>query len=156
MQRLVLVALVAVISGALSSSVVATVALATIPDASKVIQACYAGNDGSVRIVDSPSVSCKTNERPIAWSQGGVNGLEVVTKSSPGASNANAIVNAQCPAGKKVIGGGYHITGGTEPQVQQSFPQGTSGNAQGWQVGVLMGPIPITITSYAVCTAFVP
>ena len=156
MQRLVLVVFVAVISSALSSSIVATVALATIPDVSKVINACYAGNDGSVRIIDSPSVACKTNERPIAWSQGGVNGLEVVTKASPGDAGTFRVVTAQCPAGKKVIGGGHHITGGPEPQVQQSFPQGTGGNTQSWQVGVLVGPIPITITSYAVCANFVP
>jgi hypothetical protein len=66
------------------------------------------------------------------------------------------VVTANCPTGKKVIGGGYQITGGAEPQVQQSFPQGAGGSAQSWQVGVLVGPDPIMISSWAVCASFVP
>ena len=60
------------------------------------------------------------------------------------------------PGRKKVIGGGHHLTGGSEPHVYQSFPQTTGGNAQSWQLGVFVGPSPITISAYAVCAQFVP
>ena len=58
----VLVAAAAILAGG--------AAFAAIPDSSGVIHACYAGN-GSVRIIDNTTDTCKHNEQALTWKSDG-------------------------------------------------------------------------------------
>src|SRR5262249_2997547 len=55
---------------------IAGVVQASIPDASGVIQGCYANKDGSLRVIDTGSSgACDTKkETPLTWSQKGPTG----------------------------------------------------------------------------------
>jgi hypothetical protein len=70
---------------------------------------------------------------------------------------AFTVVSATCPAGKKVLGGGFQYTGTTgQVTVIQSFPQyftDASGNSLSWwQVGVTnTGASAAVVTSWATC-----
>ena len=55
------------------------VVLASIPDASGVIHACYTTAVGAVRIIDSPSQSCNALETAITWNQAGPQGTQGAT-----------------------------------------------------------------------------
>jgi hypothetical protein len=98
---------VAVVAAALGGSI----AWATIPDAAGVIHACYGGK-GALRVIDTAVESCKLGETPLAWNvqgQPGLSGVEnVVVHSQPNVPDGPAFnsATAQCPAGKRVIGGG--------------------------------------------------
>lgn len=64
-----------VASGAIVGAAGSAVVLASIPDSSGVIHACYStGLLARVRIIDSPSQSCNTGETAISWSQTGPQG----------------------------------------------------------------------------------
>jgi hypothetical protein len=108
------------------------IAYATIPDGSGVFHACVNAHNGNVRIID-PGASgkaghCKGNEQAVSWNQTGPPG----TPGAPGAPGAPGLSGLQtvsitsisnsfspkeavvpCPAGKRVIGGGGAITGGS-------------------------------------------
>ena len=43
---------------------VAGLAQATVPDSSGMIHGCYANKGGALRVIDSPSKSCKATEHP--------------------------------------------------------------------------------------------
>jgi hypothetical protein len=62
------------ISAALALAAAAVgIAKAAIPDGSGVIHSCFQDNNGSLRVVDSPT-TCKNNETPLAWGQTGPQG----------------------------------------------------------------------------------
>ena len=46
------------------------IGLGTIPDSSGEIHGCYSNGTGGLRVVDSPSASCKPNETALVWSHG--------------------------------------------------------------------------------------
>ena len=60
------------------------VAVASIPDGSGVFHGCYNKKSGQLRIIDSPSASCRHNEIAISWSQTGPPGIQGL-KGDPGA-----------------------------------------------------------------------
>ena len=64
---------VVVLLGSLVMAAVA-VAQAAIPDEDGVIHACYANNNGDLRVVDGES--CRNNETELSWSQAGPEGAE--------------------------------------------------------------------------------
>jgi hypothetical protein len=84
-------------------------------------------------------------------------GYERVFVTRSAAPGAFTVVNAVCPAGKKVLGGGFQFTGEAgDVTVFQSFPQ-QSTDANGnpvvsWQVAVTnKGPAASNVTSWATC-----
>jgi hypothetical protein len=70
--------LVAAVSGAAALLVCGGVALATIPGSDGTIHSCYA-KDGSLRVIDAPSASCKPTETPLTWNQTGPTGPQGAT-----------------------------------------------------------------------------
>lgn len=87
----------------------------------------------------------------------GLAGYERVLETRAASPGAFTVVNAVCPAGKKVLGGGFQFTGSAgEVTVFQSFPQQStdaSGNpVSSWQVGVTnTGASASNVTSWATC-----
>ncbi len=87
----------------------------------------------------------------------GLVGYERVLETRGAPPGAFTVVNAACPAGKKVLGGGFQFTGTAgEVTVFQSFPQQStdaSGNpVSSWQVGVTnTGAAASNVTSWATC-----
>ena len=112
-----------------------SVALATIPDSGGAINGCYAKKDGSLRVIDAPSVSCKSTEAALTWNQAGQQGLRGDTgpaglagpagPQGPQGSTTHpnyewaesdyteipwygrATATATCPAGKRAVSGGF-------------------------------------------------
>ena len=110
----------------------AGVGYASIPDAGGVIHACY-DSKSLLRVIDvQAGDACKKGETPLSWSQtgpqgppgqngtngtngtNGVSGYERVTGNNAtlNQTTGGASSVALCPAGKKVIGGGYQSNGG--------------------------------------------
>jgi type VI secretion system Hcp family effector len=105
-------------------------AYAMIPDASGVIHGCF-DNHGNLRVIDSPSEKCKSNETAISWNrtgpQGpmGLPGLTGATgpKGDPGAPGATGPQGAQGVPGIPGPTGATGATGATGP----AGPPGGSG-----------------------------
>lgn len=82
---------------------------------------------------------------------------ERVVNTRAALPGAFTVVQAICPEGKKVLGGGFQITGGPDDlTVAQSFPQETTdteGNpAFAWQVGVTnQAASSLNVTAWATC-----
>ena len=53
---------------------IASAVQAGIPDTGGVIHGCYLKANGSLRVIDSGTVSCKSSETPLDWNQPGVTG----------------------------------------------------------------------------------
>ncbi len=83
----------------------------------------------------------------------GLSGYERVFVTQPAVPGAFTVVRAPCPAGKKVLGGGYQYTGSKgDVEVGQSFPQQASNDVFAWQVGVFnSGPAASNVTAWAAC-----
>jgi len=64
--------LLGLVAGVTAASGVA-VAFASIPDNGGVIHGCYLSN-GNLRVIDSPSTTCKSNETPLDWNAQGTTG----------------------------------------------------------------------------------
>lgn len=88
---------------------------------------------------------------------GGLTGYERVEKTQAAQPGAFTVVNAVCPIGKKVLGGGFQFTGSPgDVTVAQSFPQqstdGAGNTVFSWQVGVIInGTAQSNVTSWATC-----
>lgn len=113
---------------------------------------------GSIRIIAADE-ECKKNEVALDWNiqgpagpqglqgdtgpagpQGpsGVSGYEIVTRQEFLAPGAFANVHVDCPAGKKVLGGGFEIETPDDVKVFSSAPSDGAGNIidYGWNVFV--------------------
>jgi hypothetical protein len=120
-------------------------AVASIPSADGVINACRKNSTGDLRVIDS-GASCPSGFTPLNWNQtgpqgpagaDGVSGLE--TRRATATVDANSIKSAAvvCSEGKKALGGGVEFTNpGADVNVIASTPQGATGdgsdNANGW------------------------
>lgn len=108
-----------------------------------VIHACVNPNSGEIHIV-GVSDACPPNELALAWNvQGppggtGVSGYEIVTHQEFLAAGSFANVHVDCPAGKKVLGGGFDIETPDDVKVFSSEPSDGQGNItdHGWNVFV--------------------
>jgi hypothetical protein len=118
----------------------AGIAYATIPDGNGTIHGCYRKSGGALRVVDKAVINCASNETSLSWNvqgmpgaqgpqgpsgqqgqQGpegprgpagpGFTGFEVVTNTVQSGDSAFVLSIADCPPGKRVIGGGYQILG---------------------------------------------
>jgi Collagen triple helix repeat (20 copies) len=65
-----------IVAGAAATlAIVATsTAVAAIPDSGSVIHSCYKKSGGVVRVIDTASTSCDSNETPLDWNQQGPQG----------------------------------------------------------------------------------
>ncbi|HKY63287.1 MAG TPA: hypothetical protein VJR29_07700 [bacterium] len=143
----------------LSIALAAGIASAQIPDDDGKIHGCYSTTTGRLRIIDPAITDCISSENAISWNQGGIPGYERLSISGTApAESVSVVLRAQCPLGKKVLGGGFHGIIG-QLKLQQSFPQeriDENGDLRsGWQVLVSNpGDSPEQFTAYAIC-AFV-
>jgi hypothetical protein len=142
---------VAIVAALVFAGLAATVAWATIPDASGTIHACYSASDKSLRIVDKGA--CNKGEFPVSWSQNAVQGDQGIQglqgpQGDPGSAGPAGLTRATgvstiaqedpviggfsqiltCPAGTKALQGTYQFyngIGGLQPQGDvESFPFG--------------------------------
>ena len=134
--------------------------------ATGVIHSCVKDN-GELTIV-SANATCKNNETALDWNgegvqgppgQAGVSGYELVLNESESTvviPNAIYLAGAQCPDGKKVLGGGGAIGFGlfAETVVIQSYPSSETD----WQVvyhslptAQTDPPLMRTFRAYAIC-----
>jgi hypothetical protein len=83
----------------------------------------------------------------------GLSGLQVVYATSASGAGGTKDALAECPAGKKVTGGGSLISSGTRAAVTTSAPGATT-NPTSWYV-IAKEPVASasswTVTAYAVC-----
>jgi hypothetical protein len=87
--------------------------------------ACVHKTTGNLRIID-PNGSCGPSERPLDWTPDGFSRWEIVESTSPSIPPGTAWGQlAFCPAGKRVLGGGFFtsVFGSNEGmKVTQSHP----------------------------------
>ena len=104
---------VLIATGAVVAVAGAGAAWGAIPAPDGTIQGCYHKTKGNLRVVDSP-VDCKPAERPLAWSQHGIDKLVVRSSERvtvPAFGPINRQARAFCLPGEKVVSGGADITG---------------------------------------------
>ena len=93
--------------------VLTSAAVASIPASTGVINGCYATKDGALRVIDAEAGQpCDHKERPITWSQTGLQGVQGVPDPI-GAQGAQGEPGSIGPAG---------LTGTTGPQGVQGEP----------------------------------
>jgi hypothetical protein len=109
--------LAATVCGVAALLVCGGVALATIPGSDGVIHSCYA-KDGSLRVIDAQSTSCKSNETALTWNQVGPQGPQ----GDPGPQGPKGDQGAQ---GSQGPNGPTGPTGPSGPAGPQG-PQGTT------------------------------
>lgn len=165
-------------AAAVAATVAAGIAFASIPDAAGVIHGCYSKPFGLLRVIDpAAGQSCHKWETTLDWGQQGPPGPQgapgpqgpqgapgisgyqvVVTQAQPtilgGASNT---VEADCPQGKNVLGGGGSSTlSGQELHLQTSAPNGTN---TGWLAefaNMTANPQQAFLWVYAICATLAP
>jgi len=127
--RTTLIAMVLAV-GAIGAGMFGAYAVASVPDSSGVIHACYKTTDpgqGELFIVDTGSGgACSTDETSLTWSQSttaGPNGLDVTIVQG---DSGGTFAQATCPSDHPfVLGGGGYIASGT--QTVESYPQQLTG-----------------------------
>src|SRR6476469_8121109 len=95
----------------------ASVAFGSIPDSGGVIHGCYLSN-GNLRVVDSPSATCKSNETALDWSTTGPAG-PAGPAGPKGDTGATGPAGPQGPPGPT---GPQGATGATGPQGPAGAP----------------------------------
>ena len=93
------------------------------PVASGVIHGCVT-KTGDLKVI-SATATCAANEQPLDWNaQGapGVSGRVMVRQEVPASTETFKQANVMCPAGTKVLGGGYDHNAG-ETVTVTSFPR---------------------------------
>jgi hypothetical protein len=156
MRRMILAAFTGLVLGLTS------VAVASIPDSNGVIHACRDTRNGALRAIDTEAgQQCGKNETPLTWNQtgpqgpGGISGYQIVTASFawPGGSGSiGGTLEAQCPSGKKVLGGGWNSRELDVPnlRVHWSYPD-ASNNWWSIRYSVVDATAAFTLTTYATC-----
>jgi hypothetical protein len=163
--------------------VLAGTAVASIPDANRVIHACYK-DDGDLRLIDDALMSCKAKETPISWNEAGptgppgpagpagppgpqgppgpegpvgtpgVSGYEIVFGDEATiAPGAFEVLNALCPDPKRPLGGGYTAEAGFDVLVDAPI---VFQAVEGWRVSVHNGAAGSRHASvFAICALVV-
>ena len=101
-----------VMGAALTLGIGGGIAIADIPSGDGTITACMLKPGGTIRLINAEGgATCKKTEEKVEWSVAGqdgadgVSGYEIVTRDKvPGIGFLGE--GAQCPEGKKVVGGG--------------------------------------------------
>jgi hypothetical protein len=135
-------------------ALMAAAASAAIPGTDGRIHGCYNDATGDLRVIDDATETCRVSETAVSWSQSGIVGYEVVSVKMEAPAAGQVVARAQCTAGKKVLGGGYHTN---NVRVIQSFPQLSGPFAPSWQVFVVNDTgASEDFTAYAVCATASP
>lgn len=102
--------------------VAGTVAFASIPDSSGVINGCYKTQNGQLRVIDSSTQSCAKGEIALSWNQVGPQGLTGAT----GAAGPQGATGAPGPQG---VTGATGATGAIGPNgaTGAAGPKGDTG-----------------------------
>ena len=81
----------------------------------------------------------------------GLAALEIVTAESPSSSDQNRQVEATCPAGKQVVGGGAHLwNAASDVALDESYPaSATKWRATAWEVNATAANWHLV--AYAIC-----
>ena len=150
------------------------VAYATIPS-NGVITGCYTRSGGALRVIDANVTNCRPAETRLSWNvagvpgqdgadgadgQDGVSGYEVVTKDDvfpSGTTSSFGGVKVECPAGKKVLGGGGAFIGldGKPVSVGQNtitagYPDGDTAWVISYDATSVQGFVT-SVRAYATC-----
>jgi hypothetical protein len=131
-----------VISGVLLA-LAAGVAYGAIPSSNGVISACKA-KDGAIKLIDKEAgQNCPGSQQLVEWNkqgpagQAGLSGYEWAANNTQSTSDDVKSIEAKCPTGKKVAGGGGSVIGdfvGTPaPPEVAIFYTGPSGTSS-WEV----------------------
>ena len=166
---------------ALAVLVAGGVAYATIPS-NGVITGCYTKSGGTLRVIDANVTNCRPSETLLSWNvagvpgqdgadgedgadgQDGVSGYELVSEDEAfGSTTTSAFgtVSVNCPAGKKVLGGGSTFVGpaGTPVSygsnaITSSYPDsdGTGWNA-GYDAPTIDPEYVTAVRVFATCAA---
>lgn len=148
---------------------VGAVAMASIPDANGVIHGCRKNSGGALRVIDTDAgQTCMANETALSWNQtgpqgatgpqgpaGGVSGYEIATATQDwpgGGGSFSGTLEAQCPSGKKVLGGGWRSQQLDVPNLRLhwSYPD-ASNNWWSIRYSVDDATAAFTMTAYATC-----
>jgi hypothetical protein len=111
----------------------AVMVVATIPDPSGVIHACYSRSGGNVRVIDDSVTGCKTGETALAWSVQGPQGPQGPA-GPKGATGATGATGDTGPTGPRGPSDGFFTN---NDQSFGSVPIPTSGS-----VTVIALPLP--------------
>jgi hypothetical protein len=99
---------------AVAAIAIAGVSYAAIPSSGGVISACKA-KDGGIKLIDKEAgQNCSASQQLVEWNkqgQSGVSGYEEVAASTATNSAGDKTLFANCPAGKKIVGGGAGVYG---------------------------------------------
>ncbi len=123
-----------------------------------VIHACVNPSSGEIHMVVA-SRACRPQELALDWNiqgpQGsGVSGYEIVAHQEFLPAGSVADVHVECPAGKKVLGGGFNVETPDDVKVYSSEPSDGRGNIidHGWNVMVHNeGTVTRQATALAIC-----
>ena len=109
--------LITAAAGALAATALAGgIAVAAIPSAGGVIDACYQKDEGMLRVIDHETTACRPSEVPISWNHSGPQGIQ----GPPGQNGASGEDGAPGRDGRDGIDGndgadGVSVTSATEP-----------------------------------------
>lgn len=149
------------LAGALLGASVSIVSGA-IPSSAGQINACFAKTTGAIRVIDYPTVHCKSTEKFLRWNVKGVPGTAGTPGTPGGPPGVNGVSGFQvvnngftyevkganvdvvsdavtCPAGKVAVGGGgsgyfnFTPTGNASVHLAASYPDPE--NPARWKVG---------------------
>jgi hypothetical protein len=136
-------------------------AYAAIPGDNGQISACYATKNGlllgiphskgDLRAVDFGE-ACRPYEKALSWAQQGPKGDPGISGYERVTAEGKGFAFARCPAGKKVLGGGFHASPGTSPYAA-GLAVDADGN-QGYDVGT--SNFNNTVTAEAFCAHVAP
>jgi hypothetical protein len=101
----------------------------------QVISACVNNSSGDIHIVSAGTV-CPSNHTLLTWAIHGITGHQIVSHQVFLTGGQTTNVHVDCPAGKKVLGGGFDIETPDFVKVFSSEPTDGAGNLidNGWNV----------------------
>jgi hypothetical protein len=83
------------------------IAYASIPDSNGTIHTCMTNGARLLRVIDSPSETCKPGETPLDIAQGLSNPHVVVIGQVD--ATPDKLMTARCPQGERATGGGFRL-----------------------------------------------
>src|SRR5262245_38651040 len=132
-------AYVFVVAGALLA-LAAGVSYGAIPSSNGVISACKA-KDGAIKLIDKEAgQNCPGSQQLVEWNKqgpAGLGGIEWGADNTQPTSDNLKSVEAKCPPGKKVVGGGGTILGdwvGTPAPPEVAIFDTSPGSSFSWEV----------------------
>ena len=159
----------AVVGAALVLMIGGAVAYAQIPSTDGTITACMVKTSGTIRLIDAEAgATCRSTEKEVTWNQAGqpgidgVSGYETVVRTRvTDVGIFFSSLQANCPTGKKVTGGGAGIIdefGGSSPDYDVDMSHPTADNTGWFAIFDVENPSgrTYTLSVYAICATVTP